>query len=106
MSIEIVVPELGESIVEATIARWLKQEGERIKVGEAVVELETEKVNLEVSAEQSGVLACIERQEGEDVEIGDVLGIIEEADEESPQAPGEDKTDEKSQAGKVSVYAL
>jgi len=97
MSIEIIVPELGESIVEATVARWLKQEGERIKVGEAVVELETEKVNLEVSAEQTGVLAHIERQEGEDVEIGDVLGVIEETDEESLQAIDKDKTGDKTQ---------
>jgi len=75
----------------------LKQEGERIKVGEAVVELETEKVNLEVSAEQTGVLAHIERQEGEDVEIGDVLGVIEETDEESLQAIDKDKTGDKTQ---------
>ena len=64
MSFEIVVPELGESIVEATVGRWLKQESERVKVGEALVELETEKVNLEVSAEQAGVLTRIERREG------------------------------------------
>lgn len=97
MSIEIIVPELGESIVEATVARWLKQEGEPIKVGEPVVELETEKVNLEVSAEQTGVLAHIERREGEDVEIGDVLGIIEEADEDEaePEPIDEDASQPK-----------
>lgn len=77
MPIKIVVPDLGESIVEATVGRWLKQKGENVAAGEAVVELETDKVNLEVSAEQAGVLAQIERQEGEDVQIGDVLGVIE-----------------------------
>ena len=76
MTIEIVVPEMGESIVEATVSRWLKEEGEAVAAGEAVVELETEKVNLEVSAEQAGTLVTIKRQEGEDVEIGDVLGLI------------------------------
>ncbi len=90
MPSEIVVPELGESIVEATVSRWLKAEGERVAVGEAVVELETEKVNLEVSAEQDGLLARIERQEGEDVEIGDLLGVIEEAPAEQEPEPDEE----------------
>lgn len=76
---KIVVPEIGESIVEATVARWLKKEGDPVAAGEAVVELETDKANLEVSAEQPGVLMHIERQEREDVRVGDVLGVIEEA---------------------------
>ncbi|MBE7472766.1 MAG: 2-oxoglutarate dehydrogenase complex dihydrolipoyllysine-residue succinyltransferase [Anaerolineales bacterium] len=79
MAVEIVVPELGESIVEATVSRWLKQQGEPVSLGEAVVELETDKVNLEVPAAQAGILASIRRQEGEDVQIGDVLGVIEAA---------------------------
>src|SRR3990172_4538932 len=78
MAMKIVVPELGESVIEATVGRWLKREGERGDVGEAMVELETEKVNLEVGAERAGVLARIERKEGENVKIGDVLGVIEE----------------------------
>ncbi|HET7841562.1 MAG TPA: 2-oxoglutarate dehydrogenase complex dihydrolipoyllysine-residue succinyltransferase [Terriglobia bacterium] len=80
MPAKIVVPELGESVVEATVGRWLKKQGDRVAVGEPVVALETEKVDLEVGAEHSGVLARIERQEGEDVKIGDVLGLIEESD--------------------------
>ena len=88
MPTKIVVPELGESVLEATVGRWLKQEGDRVSVGDAIVELETDKVNLEVGAEQAGVLASIERQEGEDVQIGDVLGVIEEAPEEK-EAPSE-----------------
>ena len=74
----IVVPELGESVVEARVARWLKKEGDRVEVGEAVVELETEKIDLEVNAEKSGVLASIKRQEGEDVKIGELLAIVDE----------------------------
>lgn len=73
----ITVPDLGESVVEATIASWLKQEGESVKAGEAVVELETDKVNLEVAAEADGVLVKIERQEGVDVTVGDVLGVLD-----------------------------
>jgi 2-oxoglutarate dehydrogenase E2 component (dihydrolipoamide succinyltransferase) len=78
MAAKIVVPELGESVIEATVGRWLKKEGDPVSVGEVVVELETDKVDLEVGAERGGVLARIERREGEDVKIGDVLGLIEE----------------------------
>jgi 2-oxoglutarate dehydrogenase E2 component (dihydrolipoamide succinyltransferase) len=79
MSSEIVVPELGESIIEATVSRWLKQEGDPVRAGEALVELETDKVNLEVAAQQAGVLSSIKHREGEDVKVGEVLGLIEEA---------------------------
>lgn len=78
MATNITVPALGESVVEATIGRWLKQEGDAVKAGEAVVELETDKVDLEVPAEKDGILGKIARQAGEDVKIGDVLGTIEE----------------------------
>ena len=76
MSIEVRVPTLGESIVDAVIARWLKHEGDMVTQGEALVELETDKVNVEVTADQSGVLQKIARQEGETVAVGDVLGVI------------------------------
>lgn len=76
MAVEIVVPDLGESVVGATVAQWLKQEGESVQAGEAVVVLETDKVDLEVAAAQSGVLERIARQKGEDVQVGDVLGTI------------------------------
>ncbi|HEV2495561.1 MAG TPA: 2-oxoglutarate dehydrogenase complex dihydrolipoyllysine-residue succinyltransferase [Terriglobia bacterium] len=79
MPSKIVVPELGESVLEATVGRWLKKVGEPVGVGEPLVELETEKVDLEVGAEKGGILSRIEKQQGEDVKIGDVLGIIEEA---------------------------
>ena len=78
MSVEIRVPTLGESIVDATIASWLKHEGDTVKAGDALVELETDKVNLEVNAEQSGVLQKIVKHEGDTVAVDDVLGIIGE----------------------------
>src|SRR6185295_5330809 len=74
----IVVPELGESVVEARVARWLKKAGDSVEVGEPLVELETEKVDLEVNADKRGVIASIAHQEGDDVKIGDVLGVIDE----------------------------
>jgi 2-oxoglutarate dehydrogenase E2 component (dihydrolipoamide succinyltransferase) len=80
MAVEIIVPESGESVIEATVGAWLKQEGDSVSVGEALVELETDKVNLEVAAEKAGVLQKIARQTGEDVRVGDVLGLIAEAD--------------------------
>src|SRR5687768_492595 len=75
----IVVPELGESVVEARIAKWLKKPGDRVEVGEPVVELETEKIDLEVNAEKGGVIASIKRQEGEDVKIGELLAVLDES---------------------------
>lgn len=79
MSTEIVVPTLGESIVDATVASWLKKEGDTIHQGEALVELETDKVNVEVNAEQDGVLQKVVKQEGDTVAVGEVLGIIAES---------------------------
>ena len=84
----IVVPQLGESVVEARIARWLKKAGDRVEIGEPVVELETEKIDLEVSAEKSGVIASIARQEGEDVKIGELLAVVDESGAAAP-APAE-----------------
>ena len=78
MAIEITVPELGESVLEATVSRWLKKEGDFVNVGEVLVELETDKVNLEVGAKGAGVLQKIEATEGADVKVGDVLGRIDE----------------------------
>ena len=86
MTAKIVVPELSESVREARIARWLKHEGDPVTAGESLVELETEKVNVEVGAEWAGVLAKIERREGEDVRSGDVLGVIEDAPVHAPGA--------------------
>src|SRR6186713_720577 len=74
----IVVPQLGESVVEARIARWLKKEGDRVETGEPVVELETEKIDLEVGADHAGVLTSIKRKEGEDVKVGDLLAVVED----------------------------
>jgi len=82
----IVVPTLGESVVEARVSRWLKQEGDRVNVGDPLVSLETEKVDVEVSAETNGVLASIARREGEDVKIGELLGVVQEGAEGSATA--------------------
>jgi 2-oxoglutarate dehydrogenase E2 component (dihydrolipoamide succinyltransferase) len=79
MPANIVVPEVGESIVDARVAKWLRREGEVVAVGDPLVELETDKIDLEVAAPQGGVLKRIDRKDGEDVKVGEVLGVIEEA---------------------------
>ncbi len=79
MSTNIVVPELGESVVEARVAKWLKKQGDTVTAGEPLVELETEKIDLEVSADRAGVLSNIKHQEGADVKVGEVLAVLEEA---------------------------
>jgi 2-oxoglutarate dehydrogenase E2 component (dihydrolipoamide succinyltransferase) len=78
MSANIVVPEVGESIVDARIAKWLKKEGDVVAAGDPLVELETDKIDLEVAAPQAGVLKRIDHRDGEDVKVGEVLGIIDE----------------------------
>ncbi len=74
--VNIVVPELGESVVEARVARWLKNEGDEVALGEALVELETEKIDLEVSADRAGVLTSIKHPNGADVKVGEVLAVL------------------------------
>ena len=76
MSEKILVPVLGESITEATVAKWLKKEGETVVADEAIVELETDKVNLEVPSPIDGVLSEINSKDGETVEVGSLLGMI------------------------------
>ena len=91
MPTNIVVPELGESVVEARVAKWLKKAGDSVIAGDPLVELETEKIDLEVSADRAGVLASIKHQEGADVKVGEVLAILEEAADgaaaAAPKAP-------------------
>ncbi|MDP9378651.1 MAG: 2-oxoglutarate dehydrogenase complex dihydrolipoyllysine-residue succinyltransferase [Chloroflexota bacterium] len=87
MPAEIRVPELGESIVEVIVQRWLKQEGETVAEGDALVELETEKANVEIPADRAGVLASIARQEGEIVQVGELLGTIGDGSSGAATAP-------------------
>ena len=80
MSEKILVPVLGESITEATVSKWLKNEGEKVEADEPIVELETDKVNLEVPSPVSGVLDSINSKDGSVVEVGAVLGSVTESD--------------------------
>lgn len=86
MPAHIVVPEVGESIVEARVARWMKNVGDVVALGDPLVELETDKVNLEVPSPVAGVLSRIDHQAGADVKIGEVLGVVDESGA-APAAP-------------------
>ena len=88
MSEKIVVPVLGESITEATVAKWLKSKGDSVEADEPIVELETDKVNLEVPSPVAGILSEINVKDGQVVEVGTVLGLVnEEKHSTSGQAP-------------------
>ena len=80
MSEKILVPVLGESINEATVSKWLKNKGDIVNADEAIVELETDKVNLEVPASINGVLSEINSNEGDTVQVGSVLGVISDSE--------------------------
>ena len=75
---QILVPSLGESVKEATVSKWLKQVGEPVDSDEPLVELETDKVNVEVPSPLSGTLSSIEVKEGDTVEVGTLLGVVSE----------------------------
>ena len=91
MSEKIVVPVLGESITEATVAKWLKSEGDRVNADEAIVELETDKVNVEVPAPSSGVIEKIAIKEGQTVNVGTLLGTISQSKKAVNNTPVEEK---------------
>ena len=76
MTVELIVPILGESITEATVSKWLKKVGEPFDIDEPLVEIETDKITVEVPAPQAGSLSEIKAKEGSDIHIGGVLGII------------------------------
>ncbi|MCM3719316.1 2-oxoglutarate dehydrogenase complex dihydrolipoyllysine-residue succinyltransferase [Fictibacillus phosphorivorans] len=101
---DVKVPELAESISEGTVAQWLKKEGEKVVKGEDIVELETDKVNIEISAERDGILKNIKVEPGDTVAVGDVIASIVEGDgteaETKPEAESKPATEEKAESAK------
>src|SRR5512146_3352464 len=86
MDEEIKVPDMGESVIEATVVNWMKQEGEQVAAGDPVVELETDKVTLEVSAQHAGVIQHILHPSGDTVKVGDVLAQMSAKGAAAPAA--------------------
>ncbi len=87
MSVEVVMPQMGESITEGTVSKWLKQVGERIEKDEAILEISTDKVDAEVPSPGAGILLEIRTQEGETVEVGTVVAVVGEEGEAGVSAP-------------------
>jgi len=114
MPIDVRVPSLGESIVDATIASWLKKEGDTVRQGETLAELETDKVNVEVNADQDGVLQKVIKKVGDIVAVGEVLCVIGVSGESSESAgiassstdTGAEKSVASPSAEKASVPAV
>ena len=99
---EIIVPELAESTVEATVASWIKKDGEIVSKGDVIIELDTDKVSLEIVSPSDGQIQKILKQEGEIVKVGDILGTIDDSQNSSGnkesanqnEKPSNDKDDE------------
>ena len=106
MAAEIRVPALGESVTSATIARWLKQPGEAVAADEPLVELETDKVTVEVNAPSAGKMGPFEVQEGAEVEVGTVLGHIEDGAGSAPAPKVEPAAAAAKQATPAPVPAV
>lgn len=102
MSVDIKVPSLGESVAEATIAKWHKKEGDSVKVDDLILELETEKVTLEINALASGTISKVLKNEGDIVEVGDIVGQITEGEVASPKVDS-NKVAPQAQVATVSV---
>ena len=105
MSEKILVPVLGESITEATVAKWLKNKGDNIKTDEPIVELETDKVNLEVPSAVNGILTQINAKDGDVVKVGAVLGLIDENDDQSVETEIKKITPKKKESNVVNLDA-
>src|SRR6185295_12913367 len=85
---ELIMPKMGESITEATILKWLKQEGETVKLDEAVLEIATDKVDSEIPSPVDGVLQKLLFKEGDVVAVGKVIAILETAETQGKKQPG------------------
>ena len=97
MATQIVVPDLGDSVLEATVIKWVKQKGDAVRTGETVVELETEKANFEVPATASGVISEIGKVEGDEVKVGEPLGAIDESAKPAAQKKPEEQPEEQKE---------
>ena len=98
MANQILVPSLGESVTEATVSKWLKQVGEKVDSDEPLVELETDKVNIEVPSPLSGTLSSIKVKEGDTVEVGALLGLVNEKKSDSVKIAKTESQDKDQQS--------
>ena len=105
MSNEIIVPALGESVTEATVSKWLKQVGEKVDSDEPLVELETDKVNVEVPSPLSGTLSSISVKEGDTVEVGALLGVVDKGNSAN-ETVNVDSTNQREEQARQEITAI
>src|SRR3954469_12892915 len=107
MSVEVVMPQMGESITEGTVSKWLKQVGERVEKDEPVLEISTDKVDAEVPSPGAGILLEIRTPEGDTVEVGTIVAIIGEEGEAGANGgqPAAAKPSEPAPAAEVTKSA-
>jgi len=98
MSETITLPELGESVTEGTVTRWLKEVGDSVEVDEPIVEISTDKVDTEIPSPVAGTLLEIKVQEDEDIEVGEALAVIGDESESGSDAPADDSAEEEAEA--------
>src|SRR6476661_4328272 len=98
MSVSVSMPQLGESVTEGTVTRWLKKEGERVEVDEPLLEVSTDKVDTEIPSPASGILRGIAVDEDETVAVGAQLAVIEDSDSASAPAPAAESPAPAAQA--------
>src|SRR5690625_188220 len=98
MSETITLPELGESVTEGTVTRWLKEVGDTVEVDEPIVEISTDKVDTEIPSPVAGTLLEIKVQEDEDIEVGEALAVIGDESESASDAPADDSAEEEAPA--------
>ena len=103
---EIIVPELAESTVEATVASWLKRDGEIVSKGDVIIELDTDKVSLEIVSPSNGIIQEVNKTEGEVVKVGDILGIIDDSKSDAPPSlEAKDEGAEKADKSEMSIQS-
>lgn len=95
--VEIKVPELAESVTEGTIVDWLKKEGEYINKGEPIAEIETDKINLEINSEESGIIKEFVKSPGDTVEVGDIIAVLDESGDQTETNGNEGRSEESEE---------
>ena len=99
---EVIMPKMGDAMEEGTLVKWLKSEGDEVSEGDAIAEIETDKVTLELEAENSGTLAQLIADEGQDIPVGEAIAFIQGEGEEVPERDGKaqaEATEEAAEGG-------
>src|ERR671929_1731141 len=95
---EVIMPKMGDAMEEGTLLKWLKGEGDEVSEGDPIAEIETDKVSMELEAEDSGTLAQLIAEEGQDIPVGEAIAFIQGEGEEVPERDGRGGQAEEEEA--------